>query len=79
MSTQNILNVEATLKDIQDTIRSDEKVFRNWNMETENKRTRVRNAAATMILKTKSLGGIKSLERPRMKKIRYLLDPTSRM
>lgn len=75
MSTHNLLNVEADLKDLQNDIQTDERIFRNWNIQAEDRRSKVRNEAATMILKTKNKGKIKSLERPRMKKIRYMLDP----
>jgi hypothetical protein len=35
----------------------------------------VRNEAATMLLKSKSQPNINTLDQPKMKKIRYLLDP----
>lgn len=59
---------------LQNTIDNDERIFRNWNMDNQNKRTKIRNEAATMILKVKSQSQIKKLERPKLKKIRYLLD-----
>ncbi|CAI2383808.1 unnamed protein product [Moneuplotes crassus] len=79
MSTHNLLNVEADLKNLQDNIQIDEKMFRNWNMKTVDKRAKVRNEAATMILKNQRKHKIGSLERPRMKKIRYLLDPIKKV
>ena len=77
IESQKIVDVEADLKDLQSTIKSDEKIFRNWNMQNENKRAKIRNEAATMILKSKSQPQIKSLDQPKMKKIRYLLDPAT--
>lgn len=79
MALNNLWTVEANLQDIQDTIQGDENIFRNWNMKKENKRAKVRNEAANMILKTKSLSGIKSLERPKIKKVRYVFNPNSNM
>jgi ATP/ADP translocase len=62
------------LKVLQNTIDNDEKIFRNWNIDNQSKRAKIRNEAATMILKVKSQSQIKKLERPKLKKIRYLLD-----
>lgn len=75
---QNLINFESKLQTLQSTINKDELMFKNWNMSNQNHRAKVRNEAATMILKVKTQPQITNLERPRLKKIRYLLDPTTK-
>jgi hypothetical protein len=40
MSTHNLLNFETDLEVLQNTIVQDERIFRNWNMQTDDKRSK---------------------------------------
>ncbi|CAI2387354.1 unnamed protein product [Moneuplotes crassus] len=74
-SSENFNKGKDDLQEYQNKTELGEPMFRNWDMTIEPKNAKVRNEAATMIIKSHNKHKRGSLQRPRVKKIRYLMDP----
>lgn len=74
---ENLVDFESKLQDIQDKIKQEEVMFRNWNVSNEQHRAKIRNEAATKILNVKEKPKLETLKQPKLKKIRYLKDPVT--
>ena len=72
------MKYELKLDSLQSKIESDEKIYRNWRTKNDLQRHIVRNEAATMIMQVMNQDNMKTkLEQPKLKKIRYLLEPNT--